>query len=348
MNRNFRLSDFSAFDIAAVIPAYNEAGHIARVLARVPHYIRTIIVVDDASNDGTSEVVQDLAMEDERVVLVTHEQNQGVGGAMISGFERALQLNAQIVVKIDADDQMPLEYLPQLLTPLIIGQADYCKGNRFHDFYALAQMPALRRFGNAALSFLTKAAVGYWDCFDPCNGFIAIRGSVLSRLRLQSVSKTFFFETSMLADLYLVGAVVKDIPMPARYADEVSHLSITRVLKEFPLKLTRCLLRRIVLKNFLFDFSMESVFLLTGLPILLGGIFYGLVNWMRFAGTGIGAPTGTVVIPTLAIILGFQLLLSAVSEDLRHTPKSPLDGMPLEPVERVSRERTASRLPLHS
>lgn len=345
MSRTPNPTELAQYDIVAVIPAYNEAGHIAAVVARVPDFIRTVIVVDDASNDGTSDVIQDLTAEDERVILITHEKNQGVGGALVSGFERALQLNAQIVVKIDADGQMPMEHLPRLLAPLIAGQADYCKGNRFHDFQALAQMPALRRFGNTALSFLTKAAVGYWDCFDPCNGFIAIRGSVLARLPLHLVARTFFFETSMLAELYLVGAVVRDISMPARYGDEVSHLSIRRVAKEFPLKLSRCFFRRLVLKNFLYDFSMESIFLLVGLPVLLAGVLYGGVNWLRYALADVGAPTGTVVISALLVTLGFQLLLSAVSEDLRSTPKTPIDGVPLEPVEQPAREtKTPSEL----
>ncbi len=338
MNRTTHLSDLAAFNIVAVVPAYNEAAHIASVVAKLPHFIRSVIVVDDASRDDTVEVLEELALDDERVVILRHETNQGVGGAMISGFERALQLNAQIVVKIDADGQMPLEHLPELLSPLVKGETDYCKGNRFHDFHALAQMPALRRFGNTTLSFLTKAAVGYWDCFDPCNGFVAIRGSVLAKLPLRSICRSFFFETSMLAELYLVGAVVRDVPMPARYGEETSHLSVARVIKEFPLQLARCFLRRMVLRNLLFDFSMESVFLLVGLPILLGGMVFGGVNWIRYALAGTGAPTGTVVISAMLIMLGFQLLLSAIGEDLRKTPQTPVDGTPLEPVDYEHRD----------
>jgi hypothetical protein len=235
-----------------------------------------------------------------------------------------LELNADIAVKIDADGQMSPDDLPALLEPLLRGQGDYSKGNRFRDFQALRRMPPVRRIGNMVLSFLTKAAVGYWSCFDPCNGYVAVRGDVLRRLPLDALGRSFFFETSMLAQLYLLGAVVKDVPIQARYADEQSHLSIRRVWGEFSRKLVACFLRRMVLKNFVYDFSMESIYLLAGLPLLLAGATYGGVNWFLYRLAGEGAPTGTVVIPAMLIILGFQLLLAAVGEDLRRVPREPL------------------------
>jgi glycosyltransferase involved in cell wall biosynthesis len=322
------------FNIVAVIPAYNEAGQIGDVLSSMPGFLRTIIVVDDASTDRTAALVAAAAENDPRIVLVRHERNQGVGGAMLSGFRRALEFDAQVVVKIDGDGQMSPDRLCDLLKPLVFGEADYAKGNRFRDFLALRQMPPLRRAGNMILSFLTKAAVGYWDLFDPCNGFVAIRGEVLAQLPLDSLGRSFFFETSMLAQLYLLGAVVRDVPMPAKYGDEISHLSIRKVLGEFPRRLLSCMVRRVVLKNFVYDFSLESLYLLTGLPMLLAGMLYGGINWIRFARLGTFAPTGTVVISAMLIILGFQLLLSAIGEDLRTTPREPLFKTPLVPQPR--------------
>lgn len=317
--------------IALVIPAYNEGAQIERVLRALPSYARWIIVVDDCSRDDTAEVVRRMAESDPRIRLVQHVQNQGVGGAMVSGFREALRHAPQIVVKVDGDGQMATQDLPSLLRPLIHGVADYSKGNRFRDFHALSQMPLLRRAGNTVLSFLTKAAVGYWNCFDPCNGFVAIRGEVLAELPLDKIDRTFFFETSMLARLNLIDAVVCDVPMPARYGDEVSHLSIRRVLYQFPPRLLKCLLRRIVLKNFFYDFSLESVYLLAGMPLLVFGLLYGILNWIAYSHAGVGAPTGTVVIPALCVILGFQLLLSAVGEDVRQVPREPLCSGPLLP-----------------
>jgi glycosyltransferase involved in cell wall biosynthesis len=317
-------SELSQYRIAVVVPAYNEERHIADVIASVPAFVRHIIVVEDCGQDRTAEVVEQLAADDSRVLLVRHEKNQGVGGAMVSGFRQAIEIGAQIVVKMDGDGQMSAEYLAELVEPLVRGQADMAKGNRFHDFAALARMPFVRRMGNVGLSFLTKMSVGYWTCFDPCNGYIAIRGEVLRRLPLEKLHKSYFFETSLLSQMYLLGAVVADVPMPAIYGDEVSHLSVSRVLVEFPPKLGASLARRLFLKNVLFDFSMLSIYALASLLFLLIGSTYGGVNWILYAMAGEPAPTGTVVIPAMLITLGVQFLLAALNEDLRAVPSRPL------------------------
>lgn len=323
----------AGYCIAVVLPAYNEAARITETLRGLPDYVRHIIVVDDCSRDATSDVVRSIAAEDPRIELIRHEKNQGVGGAMITGLTRAKELRAQLIVKMDGDGQMSPADLPALLRPLISGQADFAKGNRFHDFLALASMPPLRRAGNMGLSFLSKAAVGYWNIADPCNGYVALRGEVLQALPLHALQRSFFFETSLLAQLFLLGAVIRDVPMPARYGQEQSKLRISRVLLEFPPKLLGCLLRRLFLKNFIYDFSMESLYLLAAAPLLLGGGVYGGWNWLYYAWLGVGAPTGTVVIPAMMIILGFQLLLSALGEDVRNVPVRPLCGGPLPMVD---------------
>ena len=130
-------------------------------------------------------------------------------------------------------------HIPALVKPLILGKADYVKGNRFRDFQSLQQMPIVRRVGNLGLSFLTKAATGYWGIFDPTNGFFAIRAEVLAQLPLDKLDRRYFFETSMLANLYLLGALVMDVPIPARYRNETSNLSIRRTLIEFPIQTAR-------------------------------------------------------------------------------------------------------------
>ena len=318
--------DFHKHCIVAVVPCYRVEREIQSVLQEVPSYIEHIVVVDDASPDSTRDLVTASAKVDSRILLIRHPSNLGVGGAMITGYKKALELGAQVVVKIDGDGQMDVDHLPVLLRPLIEGTADYTKGNRFRDFKSLQQMPFIRRVGNMGLAFLAKAATGYWNLFDPTNGFNAIRSEVLTQLPLDKIDHTYYFETSMLANLYLIGAVVKDVPMPARYKGEVSSLLIHRILFEFPQKLFATFLRRLLLKNFIYDFSMASIYLLSGLPLLIFGLIFGIYKWIQYASIGIPAPTGTVMLPTLSVLLGIQLLLSAIEIDLRSVPTEPLSN----------------------
>ncbi|RIK31101.1 MAG: glycosyl transferase family 2 [Anaerolineae bacterium] len=320
------LPDFKKYNIVVVVPCYRVEREIQTVLQGIPKFVKRIIVVDDASPDSTSTVVSAIAAKDKRITLVRHTSNQGVGGAMVTGFRKALELGAQIVVKIDGDGQMDTTHLPELIAPLINGQADYTKGNRFRDFVSLQQMPLVRRVGNMGLAFLSKAATGYWHLFDPTNGFTAIRAEVLAELPLEKIDRTYYFETSMLANLYLLGAAVKDVPMPARYRSEVSNMLIHRILFQFPFKLFGTLLKRLVLKNYIYDFTMGSIYILVGLPLLLFGLIFGVVKWIQYASLNIPAPTGTVMLPTLSVLLGIQLLLSAIEIDLRSVPKEPLSN----------------------
>ena len=319
-------SDFHKYSIIAVIPCYRVEREIQSVLQAVPSYIKHIVVVDDASPDSTRDLVTASAKIDSRILLMRHPSNLGVGGAMITGFKKALELGAQVIVKIDGDGQMDMDHLPDLLKPLIEGRADYTKGNRFRDFKSLQQMPFIRRIGNMGLAFLAKAATGYWNMFDPTNGFNAIRSEVLAELPLSKIDRSYYFETSMLANLYLIGAVVRDVPMPARYQGEVSSMLIHRILFEFPQKLLTTFLRRLVLKNFIYDFSMATIYLLTGFPLLIFGLIFGIYKWIQYASIGIPAPTGTVMLPTLSVLLGIQLLLSAIEIDLRSVPTEPLSN----------------------
>lgn len=316
--------NFSAYAIAMVIPAYRVERDIEAVLHSLPPYIKYIIVVDDASPDSTFERVTAAAQKDERILLLRHLQNQGVGGAMLTGFQKALELNAQIIIKLDGDGQMDPARIPALIEPLIEGKADYTKGNRFRDFKSLQMMPFVRRVGNLGLSFLTKVATGYWNLFDPTNGFFAIRAEVLARLPFDKIDRRYFFETSMLANLYLLNALVLDIPMPARYGSETSSLSIRRALFEFPYKLSTIFLRRILLRYYLYDFSMVSLYLLIGIPLLLFGGIFGGIKWVQYASQNIPAPTGTVMLPTLSVILGIQILLSAIEIDMNSAPRKAL------------------------
>lgn len=320
------INELKKINVVAVIPCHRVEAEIGLVISSLPGYLKYIIFVDDASPDETAEIVERAAKKDRRILLIRHEKNLGVGGAMLSGFQKALELEADIVVKIDGDGQMDTNHIPNLLAPILYGQADYAKGNRFRDFQALQKMPVIRRIGNMALGFLTKAATGYWNLFDPTNGFVAIHGKILAQLPLSQIDKTYYFETDMLAKLYLLGAVVKDVPIPARYGTEVSNLSISRSIFEFSAKLLRTFLRRLVLKNLLYDFSMASIYMITGVPLLLFGLLFGISKWIQYSKIGEAAPTGTVMLPTLSLIVGIQFFIAAIEIDLRSIPKEPLSG----------------------
>ncbi len=307
--------------ISVVIPCYNVAKHIEDVINNLPADISHIITVNDCSSDDTECILTRLQQENKKIIYIRHDVNQGVGGAMLTGFKKSIDLNSEITIKMDGDDQMDPSYIPALLKPIKENKADFTKGNRFRDFKALNKMPVTRRIGNLGLSFLIKAASGYWNIFDPNNGFIAIKNDVLKNINFRKIHKRYFFESSMLIELYYANAVIQDIPMKARYGNEISGLSRTKALFEFPPKLFIAFIKRIALKYFLFEFNIASVYLLFGMPLFLIGAIYGIINFVKYGSSHISAPTGTVVIPTLLIILGFQLLLSAVNYDITNYPK---------------------------
>ncbi len=306
---------------AIVIPCYRVAAQIEQVIRDIPEQVSWIVAVDDASPDDTGRILAHLAKTDPRIEILTHTQNQGVGGAMLSGYARALELGAEIIIKIDGDGQMDMRYLADLIRPIADGKADFTKGNRFRDLNALRSMPLGRRIGNLGLSFLIKAASGYWNIFDPTNGFTAIHADTMKNIDVRKIHRRYFFESSLLIELYHANAVLQDVPMKARYQDEVSGLSVTRSLFEFPPKLFTAFIRRIILKYFLFEFNIASVYILCGIPLFLFGAIYGGIKYVHYASSHIPAPTGTVVIPTLLITLGFQLLLAAVHYDIHNFPK---------------------------
>lgn len=305
--------------ITTVIPAYNEARHIAQVIQTMPDFVDRIIVVDDCSKDDT--FASAAATGDPRLVSLKTPQNQGVGGAMALGYSHALELGAEIIVKMDADAQMDPAYLSHLLDALIDGDYDYSKGNRFLAGESLASMPKHRIFGNVMLTFLTKLASGYWHIFDPQNGYTAIKSDALRILDLSRIHKRFFFENDMLVHLNYFGRRVKDVAIPARYGEEQSHLNIVGISFTFPMLLIRRFLRRIYQKYVLRDFSPIALFLFLGAVLFGWGAGFGVYLWIRGAITGIATPTGTIMLSLLPLILGFQLLLQAIVLDIQETPK---------------------------
>lgn len=312
---------FPGARIGVVIPCYRVAKQIERVVAGIPPWIEAILCVEDKSPDDTLAVLERL--RDPRVRVLRRDANGGVGAAMQTGFEAARELGLDIVVKMDGDDQMDPAHLSRLVAPLYDGRADMTKGNRWGDGSALRQMPLVRILGNTGLTFLVKFASGHWSLFDPANGYLALRTEVLGMLR-RKLPARYFFESGLLIELGIVGAVVQDVPIPARYGDEHSSLSVTRTLFGFPPRLLHGFLRRVLWRYFLYDFGAASVFLLLGLPLLLVGSGYGAWVWYSMQTRGAYASSGQVMLAAMPIILGFQMLLQAVVLDIHNTPRVPV------------------------
>jgi glycosyltransferase involved in cell wall biosynthesis len=312
--------------IAAVIPCYKVAQHVLDVIAAIPHECERIYVVDDACPDGSGKLVA-AQCRDPRVQVIFHEKNEGVGGAVISGYRRALGEGLDIVVKIDGDGQMDPALLPRFVAPLLNGQADYAKGNRFFDLRNISRMPTIRVFGNAVLSFFSKLSTGYWDLFDPTNGYTAIHADALRMLPLDKISKRWFFETDLLFRLGTVRAVVQDIPMDARYGDEVSGLRVSRVLGEFLFKHLRNFGKRIFYNYFLRDMALASIELVAGVALLTFGLVYGSVKWIHSHDNGSLATAGTVMLAALPVIVGLQFILAFLAYDIANVPRRALSGL---------------------
>jgi len=309
--------------IAVVIPCYKASEQVLSVLADVPKMVNAIYCIDDVCPDNTGKLIQE-SNKDKRVQVLFNDSNQGVGGAVMHGYKQALADGMEIIVKIDADGQMNPKLIPTFIQPILDGDADYTKGNRFYSVESLTGMPKLRIFGNTALSFFSKLSTGYWNLFDSTNGFTAIHGKVLKLLPLDKISKRYFFESDMLFRLNTLRAVVKDIPMNAVYAQEKSNLSAFSSVFEFSYKHIRNFFKRIFYNYYLRDFSIASVEWLLGPLLLIYGVAFGIDKWAYSVVTGLHATAGQVMNAALPTIIGLQLFLSALNFDIANSPRNVL------------------------
>jgi dolichol-phosphate mannosyltransferase len=310
--------------IAVVVPCYRVRSHLASLLKAIGPEVSLIYCVDDACPEHSGELACELSAGDPRIRVILHEHNLGVGGAVVTGYREAIEDGAEIIVKLDGDGQMDPTCIRDMVVPIVRHQADYVKGNRFFRPEGLRAMPVLRIVGNAGLSFLFKLSTGYWDLFDPTNGYTAIHSAVARTLPLGKLHRRYFFETDLLFRLNTLRAVVAEVPMDARYADEHSSLSVLRVLCTFPFYHTCNFLKRLFYGYFLRGFSIASVNLIAGAAMLGFGVVFGLLQWIRGALTSHLASPGTVMLAALPVILGIQLLLNFVSFDMASVPRDPL------------------------
>lgn len=305
--------------IGVLIPAYNEEKQIKKVIDGMPDFIDQIIVVNDCSTDKTSDVVNEI--KDKRINLIDHKENKGVGGAILSGHRKSFELGTDINVIMAGDNQMDPEFLPMLLDKIIVDGYDYVKGNRFISTNYLSGMPKVRVLGNIVLSFLNKVSSGYWDIFDPQNGYTAIKINIFKQLDLKKISEGYFFENSMLVELNIIGAKVADVSIPAKYEDEKSKLKIKKIVIPFVFKMFTSFNRRIFYKYFLRGVHPIFIFLFSGTILFLWGLTFGIIKWHQAIVSGVQTATGTVMLAVLPFLMGFELLLWAIVMDIQEGNK---------------------------
>ena len=309
--------------IAVIVPCYRVKDRILAVLESIPDEVAYIIVVDDACPEQSGRWAAE-RFHDPRFRLVVHPRNLGVGGAMRSGYHAALETDADIFVKLDGDGQMDPTRIADLVRPLAKGNADFAKGNRFFDFNALYRMPLRRRIGNMGLTLLAKGASGYWDISDPTNGLFAIHRTSLMLLDLEKLDNGYFFECGQLANLNIVRAVIVEVPMPARYGNETSSLSISKTLAVFPFKFLLALGRRIVWRYYVYNMNAVTIFLSVGGFLFAGSLAFGSYRWYLGAFGGQAQTAGTVALGLFPAIIGVQMLLQAMILDILDKPAPPI------------------------
>jgi glycosyltransferase involved in cell wall biosynthesis len=303
--------------IAVVVPAHNEEVLISKVISTMPDFVDHIVIVDDASTDGTRSAA--LSAADARTEVITHDGNQGVGGSIITGHRRAIELGADVSAVMAGDAQMDPDYLESLLEPITDRGYGFTKANRFFSSDSFRGMPRTRIFGNVVLSFLTKLASGYWNIFDPQNGYTAVRTDVLQRLNLDRIAKSYEFENDLLINLNILDVHATDVPIPAVYGDEVSGIRLRRVIPAITFLLVKGFWRRVMQKYVIRSFSPVALFLFSGLALLTWSALFG--TWVLVNTLGEKtASAGTVVLWVAPFLIGVQLMISALTLDIQNTP----------------------------
>jgi len=306
--------------IAAVVPAFREERMIGRVIETMPDFVDFIVIVDDCSPDDTSGAASKVG--DPRVTVIRHEVNQGVGGAIITGHRAALDLGSDVNVIMAGDAQMDPDYLPPLIDKVTDEGYGFAKANRFYSPESFDGMPRHRVFGNIVLSFMTKLTSGYWNLFDPQNGYTAVRAEVVRRLPLNRIAKRYSFENDLLTHLNILQVPAVDVPIPAVYGEEVSSIKLRKVIPELINRLTVGFWSRIWYRYVLWSFSPIALLLFLGLFLFIFGV--GVSIWMIFQiAASVIATAATVMLAALPLMIGTQMLISALQLDIQATPSTP-------------------------
>ena len=300
--------------VAVVVPAFDEESLIGTTLSGIPDFVDRIIVVDDASRDGTADAAR--ATGDHRVEVVTHDRNEGVGAAILTGYRRALDDGIDVTCVMAGDNQMDPADLVAIAGPVARGEVDYAKANRLFTGRAWEVIPRTRYLGNAVLSLLTKIASGYWHVADSQSGYTAVGRDTLELLDLDRVYRRYGFPNDMLVHLNVINARVRDIPSRAVYGvGETSGIRLRRVIPSISWLLTKAFFWRMREKYVIRDFHPLVFFYVFGFLFSLIGLVLGVtVTILRILGNELSV--GTVVLVALLLMMGLLFTLFAMLFDM--------------------------------
>jgi glycosyltransferase involved in cell wall biosynthesis len=299
--------------VAVVVPAYNEEALVASTVTGIPDFVDRIVVVDDGSTDATAERASGA---DPRVEVISHKRNEGVGAAIVRGYRRAIEEEIDVTCVMAADGQMDPDDLEALVRAIAIDECDYAKANRLFTGQAWTLIPRTRYLGNAALSFLTKIASGYWHVADSQAGFTAVNLETLRLLDLDNVYRRYGFPNDMLVHLNVWNRRVRDYPSRPIYGvGERSGIRLRHVVPRISWLLMKGFFWRMREKYVIRDFHPLILFYMLGLFLMGAGLVLGLIETgLRIAGNPI--PFATIVLVALFLISGLQLLLFAMWFDM--------------------------------
>lgn len=311
---------FNNQKISVIIPVFNIGLGISKLISKIPAFVDEIYLVDDLCPLKTGKNFQKIN-NDKKVKFIFNEKNLGVGGAVKRGYIQALNNSMDIIVKIDGDDQMDPDEIIDIINPLFEGY-DYTKGNRFLNKQNIKNYPQVRLYGNVLLSFMSKLSSGYWNLYDPINGFTAIKAKLLKKINLDRIDDGYYFESDMLHNLYFLDSLIKDVPVNIKYfKNKKQNLSVPKETINFFFKnLTRCY-RRLKITYFTNNFTLASFTLLASLFSLSFSFLYGGYNFLHYSiFLKINAPTGIVMFSSNSLFLSIIFLMLFLFIDSNNDP----------------------------
>lgn len=313
---------YKKLSVGVAVPAYNEERLIEKTLTTMPDFVDYIVVINDCSKDNTLSIIKKLQKKDVRIHLINNKVNRGIGYGVTLGLKKAAELGSDRVAVMAGDAQMDPNQLSPMLDAMTKRDLDFIKANRFMHFDALRSMPNHRRIGNIIVTILTKFATGYYSIFDTQNGYVVYSDDVIARMPWHMIGNRYEFENTILIGLSIIDAKIGDFPMPAIYGEETSTIKLFSTTMRVLKSLFKGFWQRIYYKYVLYGFHPIALFLFGGIILLGAGVFgstWVVVDRVIHSST----PTsGTVMLVILPIILGFQLLLTALVMDVIEEKRS--------------------------